>query len=155
MADPLISIKKTLLHEGGYVNDPNDSGGETNYGISKRQYPALDIKNLTEEAAVEIYRDGYWKHLYSQIKEQAIADKLFDMGVLFGVGTAIEVLQIILQVPVDRIFGQGTLAIVNISDPITLLDQYKTGLVSHAVAVVSHNPKDKVFFAGWVKRINS
>jgi lysozyme family protein len=38
-------IDKVLKHEGGYVNDPNDPGGETNYGISKRAYPDVDIKN--------------------------------------------------------------------------------------------------------------
>ena len=44
--DEIISV--VLHHEGGYVNDPKDPGGETNYGISKRAYPDVDIKNLTE-----------------------------------------------------------------------------------------------------------
>ena len=47
-------IKVTLKHEGGYVNDPKDLGGETNMGITKRFYPDLDIKNLTVEYATEI-----------------------------------------------------------------------------------------------------
>jgi len=46
--------------EDGYVNDPNDSGGETKYGICKRWYPHLDIKNLTREDAMKIYYDEYW-----------------------------------------------------------------------------------------------
>ncbi len=46
--------------EGGYVNDPNDPGGETNYGISKRSYPFVDIKNLTKQQAQEIYKKDYW-----------------------------------------------------------------------------------------------
>ena len=49
-------IEKVLKHEGGYVNDPTDLGGETNYGITKRFYPDVDIKNLTEEQAKEIYK---------------------------------------------------------------------------------------------------
>jgi len=52
-------IAFVLRHEGGYVNDPRDPGGETKYGISKRAYPGLDIKNLTEEQAKEIYRQDY------------------------------------------------------------------------------------------------
>ena len=40
-------IEKVLAHEGGYVNDPKDLGGETKYGITKRFYPEADIKNLT------------------------------------------------------------------------------------------------------------
>jgi hypothetical protein len=49
-----------LKHEGGYSNDPNDPGGETNFGISKRYHPNVDIKNLTERGAAEIYLKEYW-----------------------------------------------------------------------------------------------
>jgi lysozyme family protein len=49
-----------LSKEGGYVNDPKDPGGETNFGISKREFPKLDIKALTKEQAREIYKLVYW-----------------------------------------------------------------------------------------------
>ena len=49
-----------LKHEGGYSNDPNDPGGETNFGISKRYHPKVDIKNLTDRDAAEIYLKEYW-----------------------------------------------------------------------------------------------
>ena len=55
--DEIIGI--TLHHEGGYVHDPKDLGGETNYGIAKRFYPDVDIKNLTEDEAKEIYKTDY------------------------------------------------------------------------------------------------
>ena len=54
-------IKKVLKHEGGYVNDPTDRGGETNFGISKRAFPEEDIKGLTEDRAKYIYFEKYWK----------------------------------------------------------------------------------------------
>jgi len=54
-------VPHVLKREGGYVDDPTDRGGETKYGISKRSYPQLDIKNLTLEQALEIYRKDYWK----------------------------------------------------------------------------------------------
>lgn len=54
------AIQFTLRWEGGYVNDPDDPGGETNYGIAKAFYPDLDIKNLTKEQAIEIYYKDYW-----------------------------------------------------------------------------------------------
>jgi len=63
------AIKFVLKWEGGYSNDPNDSGGETKYGISKKSYPNLDIKNLTIEKAKEIYYRDYWL--------KANCDKLF------------------------------------------------------------------------------
>ena len=46
--------------EGEYSNDPNDPGGETKWGISKRAYPDLDIRNLTKADALAIYFRDYW-----------------------------------------------------------------------------------------------
>ena len=51
-------IEVVLHHEGGYVNDPKDPGGETNFGIAKRSHPDVDIKNLTKEGAKDIYKEG-------------------------------------------------------------------------------------------------
>lgn len=56
-----------LEEEGGYVWHPQDPGGETNFGISKRSYPHLDIKNLTQSQAVEIYRQDYWKPAWEKL----------------------------------------------------------------------------------------
>jgi len=50
-----VALNFVLKWEGGYVNDPRDSGGETKFGISKKAYPNLDIKNLTQQQAGEIY----------------------------------------------------------------------------------------------------
>ena len=46
--------------DDGYINDPNDPGGETKYGISQRAYPKEDIKNLTLPRALELYYNDYW-----------------------------------------------------------------------------------------------
>jgi len=155
MADFKISVVKTLQHEGGYVNDSQDSGGETNMGISKREYPDLDIKNLTQDQAVEIYREGYWKNYYSQIADQSLADKIFDLGVLFGVGTTVKVLQIVLGLTPDGAFGPTSLEKLNSVDPSSCLAAFKTGMVTHCLEVVKSNPNDRRYFAGWVRRINS
>lgn len=55
-----LACRFVLKHEGGYSNDINDPGGETNFGISKRYHPNVDIKNLTEKDAAEIYFKQYW-----------------------------------------------------------------------------------------------
>lgn len=79
------AIKVVLAHEGGYVNDPNDLGGETNFGISKRSYPTVDIKNLTREQAVEIYRGDWWeRYRYGDIEDLDVATKVFDLAVNMG-----------------------------------------------------------------------
>ena len=155
MADSKIAITLTLVHEGGYVNDPNDSGGETNMGITQKDMPGQDMKTLTVDQAVLYYQEHYWKQFYSQIVDQHLANKLFDMGVLFGVVTTIRILQTVLSTTVDGVFGPGTLAALNAAEPVSLLAAYKTALVSHALGVVNANPKDREFFAGWVRRINS
>jgi len=54
------AIKFVLKWEGKYSNDPQDPGGETKYGISKRSYPELDISKLTLKQAKEIYYQNYW-----------------------------------------------------------------------------------------------
>lgn len=152
MADINISISKTLVHEGGFVDNLNDSGGATKYGITQRDMPDKNIKDITTEDAIEYYKEHYVKNLYTQIEDQAKLDKLFDMGVLFGIGTAINLAQRVLGLIEDGIFGSDTLEHVNATD---MLQLYKNELVSHVTAIVTAQPKDRVFFAGWINRINS
>ncbi len=92
--DFLLIVQDTLGHEKGYIHDPADPGGETNFGISKRSYPHLDIKNLTREQAIEIYYRDFWlKPKISQLEDFALARRLFDLGVNCGPATAIKMLQ--------------------------------------------------------------
>lgn len=77
-----------LAHEGGYVWNPNDPGGETNFGISKKSYPNEDIKNLTREAATEIYRIDYWNPSGAETLDWPLCLLHFDSSVLCGHGAA-------------------------------------------------------------------
>jgi lysozyme family protein len=155
-------------HEGGFQKMHNDSGnwtggqvgvGElkgTKYGISAHEFPDEDIENLSVERAEYIYQKGYWKQNYSSITDQMIANKLFDLGVLFGVGTAVKILQGVLGLTaIDGIFGVESLEATNQANPVSLLAGYKTAFVSHAVAVIAKKPEDRPFFKDWVRRINS
>ena len=84
-----ILIAKILLHEGGYVNDPDDAGGETKYGITKARYPNLDIKNLTPMQAIAIYKkDFYIPMKIEEIDDINLAMQYFDMGVNAGISNA-------------------------------------------------------------------
>src|SRR5690606_39725856 len=85
----LRAVEVVLEHEGGYVNDPRDPGGETNWGISKRAYPDLDIANLTRTDAIAIYyRDWWQRYEYDRLKDDAVVTKLLDMAVNMGPATA-------------------------------------------------------------------
>ena len=82
-------IEKTIKLEGGWVNDPTDTGGETKYGISKTFNPDVDIKNLTPEGAEKIYLERYWTPLnLDRYHDIRFRWKLFDIAVNQGVGTA-------------------------------------------------------------------
>jgi lysozyme family protein len=79
--------------EGGYGNDPNDPGGETHFGISKRAYPHLDIKNLTKEEAEAIYHEDYWNKAKCPELSYPLDMVVFDTAVNLGVGRALGFLQ--------------------------------------------------------------
>lgn len=82
------AIKFVLEHEGGYSNNPNDPGGETNFGISKRSYPELDIKNLTVFEAGQIYRKDYWDKIGGDFLEYPMDICVFNCAVNCGRGRA-------------------------------------------------------------------
>ena len=83
------AIAFTLSWEGGYSNDPKDAGGETNRGISKRAYPNLDIKNLTKEQAIAIYKADYWNKCDCDNMTYPLDIICFDTAVNMGVSRAL------------------------------------------------------------------
>ena len=113
------AVAATLKREGGYVHDPDDPGGETKFGISKRSYPDLDIKRLSEDDAKGIYRRDFWdRYGYGRIGELQIAAKVFDLAVNMGPKAAHRIAQRALKsvdrrVEEDGILGPKTLAALN------------------------------------------
>lgn len=79
------AIASVLKHEGGYVHHESDPGGETNWGISKRSYPHLDIRNLTRDDAVRIYERDYWAQVPDTLPDE-VRWFAFDVAVNSGVG---------------------------------------------------------------------
>jgi len=103
------AINFVLEMEGDYTNDPNDPGGETKYGISKKSYPSLDIKNLTRQDAIEIYRRDFWNSCRCDDLARPWAILVFDSAVNQGVRVATRIMQIALGVSVDGIIGPKTI----------------------------------------------
>lgn len=98
------AFDRLIGHEAGYVNDPADPGGETKYGISKRSYPHLDIRNLSLGEAKNIYFRDYWMAVGVDASD-AVRFQVFDFGVNSGIGTAVRKLQVALNVADDGNFG--------------------------------------------------
>jgi lysozyme family protein len=104
----LKAFEYVMYHEGGYVKDPKDAGGETKYGISKRSYPHLDIKNLTQDQARQIYFVDFWmKSKCEQIENENIAAKLFDLAVHAGIPQAIKLIQRALRAAGTQVTEDG------------------------------------------------
>lgn len=166
MADFLKAVKKTLDLEDGYSNRTSDYGGETKFGISKRSYPELDIKNLTIEEARTIYRNDYWDKLsLDRVKDQAAAEELFDTAVNCGWHTAAKFLQESLNLLIKVVSIDDYLKLDGLVGPATLdaLNKYKhkTALLKtlnglqfmRYYEIVKRDPGQKVNFRGWLKRI--
>ena len=98
-------IDRILDHEGGYVNHPSDPGGETKFGIAKRSYPNLDIKSLTREQAIEIYRRDFFEPVASQISNEDLLFQVLDAAVNHGMGNSTRMLQRAIDVADDGHFG--------------------------------------------------
>jgi len=150
MADFYLAIPNTLRNEGGYVNDSDDPGGETNFGICKRDYPEVDIKNLTEAQAEAIYLRDFWK--FDGIVNQMLANKVFDMYVNIK-HSAIRILQRLLSgLAIDGEYGPDTEEEVNAAKSFPLLVRYQEALEQHYRDIVAKNPKDAKFLDGWIAR---
>jgi lysozyme family protein len=87
------AISFVLAWEGGYSDDKNDPGGETKFGIPKRNHPDLDIKNLTVNQATQIYRDEYWFKCGCDDLPWPMDLIVFDTSVNLGVSRALVLIQ--------------------------------------------------------------
>ena len=146
-------IEKVLEHEGGYVNDPKDLGGETKYGITKRFYPDVDIKNLTVEQAKEIYKKDYWDRNRVESLPQNLWHIYFDMCVNMGKRTAVKVLQRAAvnkgkDIEVDGGLGPMTIGALKGVE----LDRVRAYRVKFYVDLITDKPEQEKFFLGWFRR---
>lgn len=105
-----VAFDRLMGHEGGYVNDPQDPGGETNWGISKRSYPNVDIKALTRDGAKAIYEADFWLPLADA--DPAIKFQVFDFAVNGGLSVAIRKLQSAIGVADDGHWGPHSMAML-------------------------------------------
>ena len=100
-------------HEGGYVNDHRDPGGETKFGISKRAYPAVDIYNLTLDHAKLIYKRDYWDEVDAESIPGSARLMVFDCAVNCGLTAAKKLLQRSVGTKDDGVIGPKTRAAIS------------------------------------------
>jgi len=114
-------LKLVLKHEGGYVNHPNDPGGMTNYGVTKKVYEKYlgkevtetDMKDMSLEHVGEIYKKKYWDKVRGDDLPSGLDWAVFDFAVNAGVSRAAKVLQGFIATSVDGVIGSGTLKAID------------------------------------------
>lgn len=162
--DPLFgpAIDFVLRHEGGLVDNPNDAGELTNFGLSLKSYPQLGadgIRNLTVDQARAIYWTDWWlPHLFGQFPAP-IGAKVFDCAVNTGAVTAIRLFQTACNqlganLTLDGHVGPRTLDAARVLNGPKLRDLYTSALVAHYQALVDANPSNAEFLDGWIARAN-
>lgn len=143
------AFERTVGHEGGYVNNPADPGGETKFGISKRSYPAEDIPNLTLERARQIYFRDFWNTTRCEYLPGFVSLELFDAAVNHGPKPAIRLVQRALRVTDDGVVGPVTIAAADAIHP-AVFDARFNGERLMLYCALAGWPD---FGRGWVRRV--
>jgi lysozyme family protein len=146
-------IEVVLEHEGGYVNDPKDPGGETNFGIAKRSHPDVDIANLTKDGAKDIYKEVYWDKNKVESLSEDLRHIYFDMCVNQGRGRAVKILQQTANakgagLKVDGGMGPMTIRAMDGVE----LDRVRAYRVKYYADLVTRKPDLERFYFGWFRR---
>lgn len=170
MSDFAQALAKTLIHEGGFSDDPLDRGGRTNHGITQNTYDVYrkgkgldvaDVRDITDAEVADIYYNFYWKQAHcDQLISQPIAEKFFDLYVNMRPSSAIKVLQRAcidsgrVLIP-DGALGPLTIQAANDCDPYNLLDALRDRARRYYMAIVQNDPSQEKFLKGWIARANS
>jgi lysozyme family protein len=145
------AFDKLIGHEGGYVYDPRDPGGETKYGISKRAYPDLNIQSLNLDDAKALYRKDYWDKLRLQELPEQVRYSLFDTAVNAGISQAVKLLQRAVGTKEDGIIGRVTIAEANALGALQLAIRYN----AHRLKFLTDLKGWEAFGKGWARRVVS
>jgi lysozyme family protein len=154
-------ISKVLEYEGGYQNDPNDSGnwtgckpgaGEnkgTNRGITACTYPKEDIVNMTEVRAKEIYNSDFWNPIQGDRLPAGVDLCTFDGSVNSGRARGVAWLQHAVGVDADGIVGPVTIQAVLIADDHVTIDR----MCDDRMAFLRSLSTWDLYGKGWTARV--
>lgn len=138
-------VNRVLESEGGYTNDPSDSGGPTNFGITIVDYRkyvnkrgvALDVRNMSKAQAINIYKSKYWDALNCDNLSGGVDYTCFDYGVNSGIGRP-----------------QKALGEFKSLSGTKLIDAINDERTAFLKALAVSRPKDKKFLNGWLSRVS-
>ncbi|HEY4546092.1 MAG TPA: glycosyl hydrolase 108 family protein [Pedomonas sp.] len=169
-------IERLLGREGGYVNHPNDRGGETIWGITEAVARECgyhgSMRSMPRDEAIRIYRRQYWEAPrldHVAVRSEAVAEELFDTGVNMGPAVAVQMLQRVLNalnrqgtdyadLKTDGRIGMATLAALTAflrirgKEGETVLLKALNGLqCERYIDLAERRPANESFVYGWIK----
>jgi len=154
-------IARTLVYEGGKVDDPRDPGGRTNKGVTQATYnaylreighPAADVYNISDADVQAIYTEHYWKAIDGDNLPAGVDFAVYDAAVNSGPGHAVIWLQQALGVTADGQIGVKTVqAIQDFGDNAKLVQ----AICSRRLGSLQKLSTWKTFGKGWAARIAS
>lgn len=142
-------FNRVITYEQGYVNNPKDPGGETNWGISKRSHPNIDIKSLTKEKAKQIYKIEFWDVIIGDGLPSSMAFQSMDFAVNSGIQTAIRYLQRTIGVADDGHFGPISLAAIKKISESDLVMRFNAERLDYMTRLSNWDDASK----GWARRV--
>ena len=172
MAKFNLAFSKMLSHEGGYVNDPDDLGGETYKGIARNSHGSwqgwalidqfknkpdfphsLDTNPKLQNLVEQFYINNFWLPLNAElIQNQTSADSVFDFAVNSGLTTATRLVQSIVGTKIDGIIGEITLNKINSMDLGYFQAKLIVAKIEYYINTIRKRPTSKKFLLGWISR---
>ncbi len=152
------SLRRLLVHEGGYTNHPSDPGGPTNYGITiydfrkyvKPDATAADVRAMSVDQAKAIYRAKYWNAQRCDDLPAGLDYSVFDYGVNSGIGRSGKVLRRVVGLPDNtHVVTDEVLRAVAKRDPKALV----VALNDERLAFLKRLKTWPVFGKGWGARV--
>lgn len=166
MSDFDSALQYVLDNEGGFTDDPEDSGGATNFGITHEDLSNFlghavstdDVRNMTLDTASQIYRQCYWNPMrLDEVASSPIATAIFDTGVNRGISIGAKYAQRVCNqegasLSVDGSIGPLSLAAINSTPPAVFIQDYYDLVKAGYDAIIANRPSQRVFQNGWMAR---
>ena len=151
-------LKIVLQFEGGYVDDPNDPGGETNLGVTKnvwkewvnRPVEIGEMRQLTPELVAPLYRVKYWDAIKADDLPSGLDLCAFDCAVNQGVNRSIKFLEQSVNDDLSGVMDDDLIEKINSLVPILLIDDFTLKREMHYKMLPTFN----IYGKGWMKRLD-
>ena len=145
-----------LKSEGGWVNNPNDPGGETNLGVTKRVWeewvghPVESLKKLSKDDVAPLYEQKYWRPCYGEVLPRGLDLVVFSMAVNAGPGRSVKLLQSSIGCVPDGIIGPRTRELICSSNIANLISKFSESRREYYRSLKTF----PIFGKGWLARVD-